>query len=228
MSRIVKELASPQSARPWGSPAFALMAVLAATAGSASAADTKAPRGPVPIVVFDFRLDDQTPASDASPQATDTAAALARMSGAARRELERSGKYRVIEGADAPPVATPPQRAAELGAQQYLLGLVTRANPTDYYISIVIHDVRTGKLVTQQSANFAGSEEGWASGVRMLLDHQLLYVDQPGRLSSSDETECRQAVVNPVSGFAECVEPRGAPVGKPPPRPDSASPRSGG
>jgi hypothetical protein len=31
--------------------------------------------------------------------------------------------------------------------------------------------------------------------------------------------KCRVAVVNPVSGYAECVEPRGAPVDRPPPRP---------
>ncbi len=30
---------------------------------------------------------------------------------------------------------------------------------------------------------------------------------------------CLEAVVSPVSGFAECVNPRGAPVAPPPPRP---------
>ncbi|HUI62914.1 MAG TPA: hypothetical protein VLX90_21980 [Steroidobacteraceae bacterium] len=30
---------------------------------------------------------------------------------------------------------------------------------------------------------------------------------------------CHVAVVSPVSGFAECVDPRGAPVAQPPPRP---------
>jgi hypothetical protein len=30
---------------------------------------------------------------------------------------------------------------------------------------------------------------------------------------------CQVAIVNPVSGNAECVEPRGAPVDPPPPRP---------
>ena len=29
---------------------------------------------------------------------------------------------------------------------------------------------------------------------------------------------CQEAVVNPVSGFAECVKPRGVPVDPPPPR----------
>lgn len=31
--------------------------------------------------------------------------------------------------------------------------------------------------------------------------------------------KCEVAVVNPVSGYAECVKPRGASVDQPPPRP---------
>ncbi|HEY3730018.1 MAG TPA: hypothetical protein VGL28_02025 [Steroidobacteraceae bacterium] len=34
---------------------------------------------------------------------------------------------------------------------------------------------------------------------------------------------CEQAVVSPVSGFAECVKPRGAPVAPAPKRPDASS-----
>jgi hypothetical protein len=33
--------------------------------------------------------------------------------------------------------------------------------------------------------------------------------------------KCQEALVNPVSGFAECVKPRGAPVAPPPRRPDA-------
>jgi hypothetical protein len=32
---------------------------------------------------------------------------------------------------------------------------------------------------------------------------------------------CKEAVVSPVSGFAECVDPRGAPVAPAPKRPDA-------
>ena len=38
----------------------------------------------------------------------------------------------------------------------------------------------------------------------------------------STVTQCKVAVVNPVSGHAECVEPRGAAVDPPPPRPPPA------
>lgn len=33
--------------------------------------------------------------------------------------------------------------------------------------------------------------------------------------------KCEVAIVSPVSGNAECVRPRGAPVDPPPPRPDA-------
>jgi hypothetical protein len=34
--------------------------------------------------------------------------------------------------------------------------------------------------------------------------------------------QCKEAAVSPVSGFAECVNPRGAPVAPAPKRPDAA------
>jgi hypothetical protein len=36
--------------------------------------------------------------------------------------------------------------------------------------------------------------------------------------------QCKEAVVSPVSGYAECVDPRGAPVAPPPKRPDAPAP----
>jgi hypothetical protein len=68
-----------------------------------------------------------------------------------------------------------------------MIGVVRRATQTDYYVGISIRDASTGKLVNEQAANFAGGEEGWASGVRILLDHQVLYPGHPERLCSSDE-----------------------------------------
>jgi hypothetical protein len=62
----------------------------------------------------------------------------------------------------------------ELGAEQSLLGIVTRVTQTDYYVQIVIRNARTGKILDEQAANFAGGDDGWASGVRMLIKHQVL------------------------------------------------------
>jgi hypothetical protein len=43
--------------------------------------------------------------------------------------------------------------------------------------------------------------------------------DQNTAAAPPSSQKCKEAVVNPVSGYAECVNPRGAPVDPPPPRP---------
>jgi hypothetical protein len=108
-----------------------------------------------------------------------------KVSSEARQELAQSGRYRLIDAskADAKPVMEKSLRncggceasiALQLGAEQSLIGVVRRATQTDYYIVIQIRDARTGKVLDQQGANFAGGEDGWASGVRMLIKHQIL------------------------------------------------------
>ena len=64
--------------------------------------------------------------------------------------------------------------ARKLGAEQSMIGVVKRATQTDYYIFVQIRDARTGKVLDQESANFAGDETGWPTGARMLLKHQVL------------------------------------------------------
>jgi hypothetical protein len=175
-----------------------LVGLLIIGIGSVAVRSEDAPQTPIAIAVFDFELDDATPASSLLHQTTSGAAALQKATDAARRALSRSGRYRVITPTNAPSTSPQPAHlqdcngceaamALQLGARQSMIGVVRRATQTDYYLAIGIRDARTGKLVNQQAANFAGGEEGWASGVRMLLDHQVLYPDQPERLSSSDE-----------------------------------------
>jgi hypothetical protein len=139
----------------------------------------------VKIAVFDFELDDVTPAAALLNKSTTDAEALDKVSTEARRALAQSGRYSIVDVSkvDAKPVKEKMLRncdgcdagiAAQLGADQSLVGIVRRATQTDYYVLIVIRDARSGKLIDQQGANFAGGEEGWASGVRMLIKHQLL------------------------------------------------------
>jgi hypothetical protein len=140
---------------------------------------------PVKIAVFDFELDDQSPAASLLNEATSAAASMHKVSAEARLELARSGRYSVIDASktDMNAVANKSFRgcdgceagmARDLGAEQALIGVVKRATQTDYYVWIQIRDARTGKILDQQMANFAGGEDGWPSGVRMLIRHQIL------------------------------------------------------
>jgi hypothetical protein len=139
----------------------------------------------VKLAVFDFELDDATPAAALIGQTMSTEAALDKASSEARQMLAESGRYLLV---DLPKTDEEPVRAKALrdcegceagialraGADQALLGVVKRVTQTDYYVVIQITDARTGKVLDQQAANFAGGPDGWASGVRMLLKHQVL------------------------------------------------------
>ena len=140
---------------------------------------------PVKIAVFNFELDDQSPSAALLNQGPNRATTLEKATSEARRELAQSGRYQVIDASQVDIHAVPGKAlrncggcevglALQLGADQALVGVITSATQTDYYVAIQIRDAHSGKLLNQQEANFAGSEEGWPSGVRMLIKHQFL------------------------------------------------------
>ena len=140
---------------------------------------------PVKIAVFDFELEDVSAAASLLGKTTSTTATMEKVSSEARRVLAQSERYSLIDvsKADAKPVnekslwdcdGCDSGIALQLGAEQSLIGVVRRVSMTDYYVLIQISDCRTGKVLNQQEANFAGGDDGWASGVRMLIKHQIL------------------------------------------------------
>jgi hypothetical protein len=147
------------------------------------AAQTAKP--PVKLAVFDFELEDVSPGASYASVTNGNAATMEKVSSAARQVLAQSGRYSLMDVSkvDAKPVRDKSLRncggceaaiALQLGAEQSLIGIVTRATQTDYYVTVVIRDARSGKALDQQSANFAGGDDGWASGARMLIRHQVL------------------------------------------------------
>jgi Protein of unknown function (DUF2380) len=140
---------------------------------------------PVKIAVFAFELDDESPAASLLNETTSTTAAMDKVNSDARAELAQSGRYDVIDASNTDMSAVTNKSfkscdgceagiALKLGAQQSLIGVVKRATQTDYYIVIQIRDARSGKVLDEQAANFAGGEEGWGTGARMLIRHQIL------------------------------------------------------
>jgi hypothetical protein len=140
---------------------------------------------PIRIAVFDFELEDASPSAVLLSKSTDSAAAIDKASSTARQELTRSGRYVVIDvsKADAKPVAAKALRncdgceagiASQLGAEQSLIGVISKVTQTDYYVTIRIREARSGKVLEDEGALFAGDEQGWPSGVRMLIKHQVL------------------------------------------------------
>jgi len=139
----------------------------------------------VKLAVFDFELDDVSPAASFLAQTTSHEADMEKVSSEARRMLAESGRFILVDVSkvDAEPVRAKSLRncngceagiALQAGAEQALIGMVRRVTQTDYYVLIQISDAQTGKVLNQQEANFAGGPDGWASGVRMLIKHQVL------------------------------------------------------
>jgi hypothetical protein len=144
----------------------------------------------VKLAVFDFELEDVSPASSLLGVTTSDAATMTKVSSEARRLLAESGRFILVDTnhTNAAP-GLPALRncggceariALQIGAEQSLMGVVRRVTQTDYYVVIQIRDAQTGKVLDEQDANFAGGPDGWASGVRMLLKHQVLVTaDEP-------------------------------------------------
>lgn len=145
--------------------------------------------GVVKIAVFGFELEDLTPADayagKAAAKNNSTQRELEMATEAARDELAGSGHYTIvsINGANAKAVKDHTLRncdgceaaiARKLGAQQSMLGIVRRVTQTDYYILLVIRNANTGKILDSEAANFAGGDEGWASGAKVLIMYQVL------------------------------------------------------
>src|SRR2546430_9158089 len=96
---------------------------------------------PIRIAVFDFELEDVSPASSLLGETTSNAAIMERVSSEARRVLAQSGRYSLIDVSrvDAKPVTEKSLRncdgcesgiALQLGAEQSLIGVVRRVTQT--------------------------------------------------------------------------------------------------
>jgi len=140
---------------------------------------------PIKLAVFDFEFEDLSPPAVLLEKPTDSAATMTKVSSAAREELAHSGRYTIIDTSklDAKPVTAKTLRdcdgceavlAEQLAAQQSMIGLLRKVTETDYYVVIRIRDAHTGKILDQEEALFAGDQSGWASGVRMLIRHQVI------------------------------------------------------
>lgn len=166
---------------------LAILAVTPLLLGVWQAAPVRAADAPpIKLAVFDFELDDASAAGAAAKG--DPAADLTRMQAVtaeARRVLAQSGRYTLIDtkGTEAAPETERSLQncdgcdaalALRLGAQQSLVGVVTRVAKTEYYASLKITDARTGKVINEQSAFFTGADDAWASGVRLLIKHGVL------------------------------------------------------
>ena len=140
----------------------------------------------VSIAVFEFELNDASAGDGIIAQDAIDTENLRESTGEARRLLSASGRYRIVDiGSVASEVisaggiqhcnACDGPLARRLGADQSMVGVITRVNRTEYTLQILVRDAQTGAVV---SNNFTGLRMGanyaWPRGVRWLMNNRIL------------------------------------------------------
>jgi hypothetical protein len=141
---------------------------------------------PIKIAVFDFELNDLSAAAGIAGSQSADRAYLDQATTEARRLLADSGRYRLVEvaGAQGDHVETHAlsqcdgcdvRVAEKLGAEQSLVGVVTRLSRTEFTVHFLIRDTKTGAIVANKATDLRmGADYAWSRGVASLIKNQLL------------------------------------------------------
>jgi len=140
---------------------------------------------PIKLALFDFELEDSSAGAALPASATD-AKDLALATDEARRLIARSPRYALVDTAGADSAAAKEHwlhkcngceadLAAKLGADQSLVGVVTRVSRTEYWVRYQIRDARTGDVVSSERTDLRmGANYSWDRGTRWLIAYRLL------------------------------------------------------
>lgn len=170
--------------RMWRSGLGLAAVVLWCATGYAAAGETPAPV-PIKIAVFPFELEDFSAAGQEG-SAPNEASALAQSTEEAKSQLVQSGRYIAVDttGADIGAAKGAGLRncggceaaaALKLGADQALLGVVTKISMTEYTVRFQVRDARTGAVLSSLFTDLRiGADYSWSRGVRWLMQNRLL------------------------------------------------------
>jgi uncharacterized protein DUF2380 len=111
---------------------------------------------------------------------------LAQATDEAKQQLSTSGRYTVVDAAGADISAAKGQGlrncggceapiAKGLGADQALIGVVTRISMMEYTVRFQVRDVQNGQVVSSFSTDLRmGADYSWPRGVRWLMQNRML------------------------------------------------------
>jgi hypothetical protein len=142
--------------------------------------------GPVKLAVFDFELEDFSGGAGIIPESDQDREQLRLATETVRRLLTESGRYSLVDvsQADSPDVTAHSLHkcdgcdvpiARKLGADQSLVGIVTRITRTDYAVTFKLRDARTGaSIAVEQTDLRIGANYSWNRGAAWLIKNRLL------------------------------------------------------
>ncbi|MET0070965.1 MAG: DUF3280 domain-containing protein [Candidatus Thiodiazotropha sp.] len=138
------------------------------------------------IVVFDFELIDQSAGGGVVAKDAIDIENLKLSTRKARSMLADSGRYSIVDtsstideivsaggikhcdGCEAP-------LAKRLGADQSLIGIISRINRTEYTLQILIRDSQTGAILSNDFTGLRmGANYAWPRGVKWLMKNKIL------------------------------------------------------
>ena len=160
--------------------------VLLCWSGSAVADDVPAgATAPIKIAVFPFEIEEFSAAAEQG-SSPDESSYLAQSTEEAKQQLLQSGRYSLID-ATAADVSAAQGRglrncngceatiALKLGADQALIGVVTKISMTEYVVQLQVRDARSGEVVAKYSTGLRmGANYSWSRGVRSLMKNEML------------------------------------------------------
>lgn len=141
---------------------------------------------PIKLALFDFELEDFSASASSADVNSSDATQLANVTEMVRQLFVQSGRYRLIdiESVEAPAVRTHTLRdcngcdadiALQVGAEQSLVGVVTRISRTEYVVKFQVRDARTGAVVVAADSGLRmGADYSWSRGATRLIKEQLL------------------------------------------------------
>jgi hypothetical protein len=140
---------------------------------------------PVEIAIFPFELEDFSAAAEhgTSPAVSSY---LDQATEEAKRQLLDSRRYLPVDttGADLSAAKGSGLRncggceaaiALALGADQALIGVVTKISMTEYIVRLQLRDARTEKVISSLTTDLRmGTSDSWPRGVRWLVKNRML------------------------------------------------------
>jgi hypothetical protein len=140
----------------------------------------------VKIAVFDFELADKSAGGSMIGQDAVDTEHLKTSTEQARRMLSASGRYAIVDASSvSDDVASAGgiqhcngcegPLAARLGADQSMVGLITRVSRTEYTLQILVRDTQTGAVVSNVFTGLRmGTNDSWPRGVKWLMSNKIL------------------------------------------------------
>jgi hypothetical protein len=153
--------------------------------GYAAAVDVSAsPAAPITIAVFPFELEDFSAAraQGSSPVVTSY---LTQSTEEAKKQLAQSGRYAPVDTAGTDLGAAKEGLrncggceaaiAMKLGADQALIGVVTKISMTEYVVRLQVRDAKKGDIISSFSTDLRmGTSDSWFRGVRWLMKNRMM------------------------------------------------------